>query len=298
MSTNLRSKRGDDVITAYLFMAPLLVGILFLYLIPLFKTISLSFSQSMGFERYAWVGLKNYATLFKDQEFWQSVKNTFLYTLIVVPIGVLLALILAVFLNENIKGKGIFRTLYFLPMMVSPAAVSLLWMWIYNNDFGILNNVLQAIGLQGVNWLTNSKIIIPAISLVIIWNELGYNTIIILAGLQSIPKTYYEVAELDGVPFTKRLFKITTPLLSPTLFFVVTTRIIFTLKQFEIVYIMIDEFNPIKAAGQTMLMKYYTHGFEMQQKGYSSAIAIIILLIILIVTAINFLFEKKLVHYN
>ena len=164
------------------------------------------------------MGMYNYMTLFGDEEFWKSLMNTCIYTVVTVPVGVILSLVTAVFLNASIKGKSFFRVLYFLPVISAPAAVAMVWRWLYNSDFGLINYILSVLHIQGPNWIADSRVVLGSVMIVGIWSLVGYNMVILLAGLQDIPGSYYEAAQIDGADSLKQFLHITVPLVSPTLF--------------------------------------------------------------------------------
>jgi multiple sugar transport system permease protein len=275
-----------------------MIGLFVLNIWPVFKTMYLSFTTTEGFNNTRWVGNANYVKLIGDTAVWQSTWNTILFTLIVVPVGVFLSLVVAALLNSKIKGKGIYRTIYFLPMVVAPAAVALLWKWLFNADYGLINYTLSVFGINGIQWLTDPKYALLSVCIVGIWSTLGYNMVILLAGLQNIPGTYYEAADIDGAGAVQKFFFITVPMVSPTLFFVVITQIMAALKQFDLVYMMADETNPALESVRTILYLFYENAFVVNDKGYASAIVVLAFLIIMVVTAIQFWLQKKWVHYE
>lgn len=189
---------------AYMFLAPSVILICVLNLWPIIQTIWFSLNKVQGFQTPEWVGLGNYMAAFKNQDLLMALKNTVIYTVVTVPVGVFLSLITAVFLNTSIKCKGFFRVCYFLPVISAPAAVAMVWKWLYNSDFGIINFLLSKIGIDGPNWLGDSKTILLSVMIVGIWSMVGYNMVILLAGLQNIPRSYYEAAQIDGASGWKR----------------------------------------------------------------------------------------------
>lgn len=215
-----------------------------------------------------------------------------------VPVGVFLSLITAVFLNTSIKCKGFFRVCYFLPVISAPAAVAMVWKWLYNSDFGIINFLLSKIGIDGPNWLGDSKTILLSVMIVGIWSMVGYNMVILLAGLQNIPRSYYEAAQIDGASGWKRFLYITIPLVSPTLFFVILTTMISSLQVFDHIYMMIDKSNPALKSVESIVYLFYNYTFVQYDKGLGSAVATILLFIVLILTCIQMYAQKKWVIYQ
>ena len=179
----------------YLMIAPTILGLIILNVYPFVETIILSFSSKKVFGGTKFVGLANYIKMFSSPEFWRATWNTLLFCILTVPGGVLLALIIAVLLNSKIKGKVVFRAIFFLPMVVSPAAVAMVWKWMFNSDYGIINTLLHT----NINWTTNPNVVIFTVAIVAIWSALGYDAVLLLSGIQNISKSYYEAASLDEV---------------------------------------------------------------------------------------------------
>ena len=278
--------------------APTVIGLCVLNIYPFFYTIWLSLMKSQGLGKAKYIGLKNYSTLLNDSMIWQSTGNTLVFVLLTVPVGVFLALILATLLNNQIKGRNVYRGIYFLPMVVAPAAVTMVWKWILNSDVGILNQVLKIFGIQGPTWIADPNTSLLSCAIINIWSSVGYDLVLLLAGLQSISKTYYEAAEIDGANAFQRFFKITVPLISPTLFFVVLMRTMTSLKQFDTVYLLVPANNPAYKQTATLMTLFYREAFEKFNKGYASAIVVFSFVLISIFTVIQFVAEKKLVHYE
>ncbi len=283
---------------AYMFLAPSVILICVLNLWPIIQTIWFSLNKVQGFQTPEWVGLGNYMAAFKNQDLLMALKNTVIYTVVTVPVGVFLSLITAVFLNTSIKCKGFFRVCYFLPVISAPAAVAMVWKWLYNSDFGIINFLLSKIGIDGPNWLGDSKTILLSVMIVGIWSMVGYNMVILLAGLQNIPRSYYEAAQIDGASGWKRFLYITIPLVSPTLFFVILTTMISSLQVFDHIYMMIDKSNPALKSVESIVYLFYNYTFVQYDKGLGSAVATILLAIVLILTCIQMYAQKKWVIYQ
>lgn len=283
---------------AYLMIAPTIVGLIILNIIPIIETIYLSFFKSGAFGKgNIFVGLDNYKRMFADMQTWYAVRNTLAYTCLVVPLTIAIALIIAVVLNKKIKGKGIYRTIYFIPMVAAPAAVTMIWRWMYNYNFGFINHLLSSIGLDKVRWTENPKIAIISIAVIGIWSSIGYSMVILLAGLQEIPKDFYEASNIDGASPTYQFFKITLPLVSPTLFFVSVTSIITAMQVFDVVYMMVDVANPAYNGTVSLVYLFYNNSFKYTNKGYGSAIVVLLLAIIMVITVIQMKAQKKWVNY-
>lgn len=283
---------------AYGFIAPSLILICVLNLWPILQTFYFSLNEVRGFQSPVFVGMSNYMTLFGDEEFWKSLVNTCIYTVVTVPVGVILSLVTAVFLNASIKGKPFFRVLYFLPVISAPAAVAMVWRWLYNSDFGLINYILSVLHIQGPNWIADSRVVLGSVMIVGIWSLVGYNMVILLAGLQDIPGSYYEAAQIDGADSLKQFLHITVPLVSPTLFFVVLTTMISSLQVFDHIYMMLDSTNPALKSGESIVYLFYKYTFANNNKGYGSAIATVLLFLVMLLTVIQMKVQKKWVHYQ
>lgn len=279
-------------------VAPVIIGLIVLNIYPFIDSIIMSLYKSQGLGPAKFVGLQNYVKMFKDKQIWQSTWNSFYFVILTVPVGVFIALLLAVLLNSKIKGRDVYRCIYFLPMVVAPAAVAMVWRWIFNAEVGILNQMLSVFGIRGPNWLSDPNLAIVSIAIIAIWSAVGYDLVMILAGLQSISASYYEAAEIDGANAVQRFFNITVPLISPTLFFVVLMRTMNSLKQFDTVYLLIKQTNPAFKKTFTLMVLFYREAFEKFNKGYASAIVMWSFVIIMIFTVFQFVAEKKLVNYD
>ncbi len=294
----INKRKVKDSLWAYLMIAPTMAGLIILNIIPVFRTIYLSFMKTGDFGKVSFTGLDNYTKMIHDSEVWEATWNTFQYTLGTVPVGILLALFVAVLLNSKIKGKTLFRTIFFLPVVSAPVAVAMVWRWLYNTEFGFINYFLSTMGIDGIPWLTSSSHVMFSVVVVGIWIKLGYNIIILLAGLQEIPTTYYEAAKIDGAGPIRTFFNITMPLVSPTLFFVVILTFIESLQVFDTIYMMIDKQNNAMSSVQSLVFLFYRYAFVSNDKGYASVIVTLLLVIILIITGIQMYFQKKWVHYD
>ena len=296
-AAKLSNAKYNEWMWGYLLVAPTIIGLIILNLIPVFETLILSFQKTGDFGAHTWAGLENYKRLLSDPAVWQATGNTLKYAIIVVPITVALSLIVAVLLNQKIKGKSLYRVIYFLPMVAAPAAVAMVWKWLFNSEFGLINYLLQLVGIQGPQWVSDPNFALIAITIVGIWSAIGYNMILLLAGLQEIPKDYYEAASIDGAGPIRQFFTITLPLVSPTMYFVVVTSIISAMQVFDTIFMMIDKTSMALESTQSLVYLFYQHSFTVNDKGYGSAIIMLLLAIIMIITFIQSKVEKKWVHY-
>ncbi|AEH50705.1 carbohydrate ABC transporter permease [Pseudothermotoga thermarum] len=230
--------------------------------------------------------------------FIKAIYNTVYYVLLTVPITLALSLFVAILLNSNVKFRTLFTTIYFIPFVTSSVAISLVWRWIFDDHFGLLNYLLSFLNIQRIAWLKDEKWTIPTIAIVSIWRTIGYDAVIFLAGLQNIDKTYYEAAEVDGAKAWHRFFYITWPLLSPTTFFLLIVSMISSFKVFTEVYVLYSGLpGPYNNSGMTMVYYVFDRFYVQQRMGIACAAAYILVAIVLVLTAIQFMAGKKVVHY-
>lgn len=291
-------REKKEWVAAYIFISPLVIGLFVFYIYPFIQNFWFSFNDVNRFNIATFTGLENYKNLIKDKELIQTLGNTLKYVVITVPVGLALSLFIATLLNAKIRGTSIYRTIYFLPSVTMSVAIALVWKWIYNGDFGILNSTLGFFGIKGQNWLSNPKTALYMVMLVGIWMSVGYNMIILLAGMQGISRSYYEAAAIDGAGPFRRFFSITIPMLTPTIFFVMITSIIGGFQVFDTIYMMIGKTSLAYESTQTLVMMFYRYAFDYGQKGYAAAISIFIFAIIMLVTIFQFVMQKKWVNYD
>ena len=295
MKKKASSRQISEFIWGWLFIIPTMAGLIILNIYPMIDTIRQSFYKTGDFGKgNVFVGLSNYKKVLGDAEVWQALWNTVKYALVEVPFSIVFALVLAVLLNKKLKGRSVFRTIFFLPMVVAPAAVAMIWKWLYNSNFGLINNVL---GIK-VNWISDPNIAIYSIAVIGIWSGIGYNLVLFLAGLQEVPRDYYEAASLDGANSFQLMINITVPLISPTIFFVLVTRIIGALQVFDLIYMMIDLNNPAWKKTESMVYLFYKYSFQQSKKGYGATVVVVLLAVIMVITAIQLVGQKKWVHYE
>lgn len=291
---NLSKRARSESMWGYLMVAPTVIGLLVLNIYPFLDTIKLSFSKTRPFGLYELRGLENYIEMFTSAEFWRANVNTLYFCLLTVPIGIFLALIVAVMLNAKIKGRTFFRAVFFLPMVVAPAAVAMVWKWMFNTEYGIINTLL---GHQ-INWITDPNIVIITCAIVAIWSSIGYDAILLLSGLQNISKSYYEAASLDGASKLQQFFQITLPMVSPTLFVVLIMRLMSSIKVYDLIYMMVEESNPALTNAQSLMYLFFRESFVTGNRGLGSAVVIWTVLVIALVTAVQFWGQKKWVNYE
>lgn len=293
----MRSKH-KKYLWCFLLLSPTIIGLCILNIYPMIQTLLLMFTESKDFGVYEFTGFKTIQKVFSDPQLWQATKNTITYAVCVVPIATAISLILAILLNQKIKGATIYRVLFFLPVMAVPAASGLLFAWMFNTDYGIANYLLSLLGIdQNIPWLTNSTLVKIPIIIIAIWSLLGYNTVLFLAGLQTIPAMYYEVAKIDGASPLAMVWHITIPLVSPTTFFVITTTTLQTLLIFDFIFTMIDQRNPAFLGAQSLAIFFFRKGFNLFDLSFASVIVGILLMIMTIFAVTIFYLQKKMVTY-
>ena len=294
MKTKLSAAARREENWGYIMIAPTIIGLIVLNIWPFIQTLYTSFCEHLGFGHYKFIGIGNYIDVFQRPEFWRATWNTIYFCILTVPIGLFLSLLVAMLLNAKIKGKGIFRTIFFLPMVCAPAAVAMVWRWIFNGEFGILNQILGT----HINWVTDSKVVMIACAVVAIWSNIGYDAVLLLAGLQNISKSYYEAANIDGANKVVQFFHITLPMVSPTLFVVMIMRLMSSVKVYDLLFMMVEETNPAVTSVQSLMYLFYRESFVAGSRGTGSAIVIWTVLLIGLVTVIQFLGQKKWVNYD
>jgi multiple sugar transport system permease protein len=278
------------------YLLPLLIGLMVFTIGPIFAALILSFTDWDLLTPPEWIGLGNYRDLFTRPVFWTILGNTLYYTVLYVPAAVVLPLLVAVMLNRPLRGIILYRGVYFLPVITSTVAIALVWMLLYQPEFGVLNYILKQFGVSGPNWLADERWAMPALVIMSVWKGLGFNMVIYLAGLQGISEQYYEAAMIEGANGWHRLRFITVPLISPTTFFVLIISIISSLQVFEQTYIL-TRGGPGYA---TLTMSYYIYqnAFQFQHMGFSAAVAYVLFVMIMLVTLVQFLLQRRWVFYQ
>jgi len=287
---------------SFLFIAPAVLLFVVFVLGPLVASFYWSFTDYNAIHAPKWVGLDNYRNIFfHDPRFWKSIRNTIFYTVGVIPTGVALSLMLAIAVDQQIRFKNFFRIIYFIPSVTSIIAISVIWKWMFAGEkYGLINYFLMQIGLKPVDWLMSPVWTLPAIMIMSIWAGIGYNMILFLAGLQTIPTTVYEAADIDGANMWEKFWRITLPLLKPTMVFVVIMGLITSFQVFESIYIMTEaEFGigGVLDSALTVVAYLYDMGFRKFQMGYASALGYIVFAVVFTITLINIKFVKTRVEY-
>ena len=280
----------------YLMVAPAMAvfGVFILY--PIFYMIYLSFFDWNLIGDMKYIGLENYTDMLGDKDFWQVLGNSVYYMVMVVIFEMVLSLLLAAYLNRNTRTNRILQSIAFTPYITSMVSVAFIWMWLMDSDYGLLNYLLSLVGIGPVGWLSDPKVAMNSLVLVSVWKGLGYNTIIIISAMQSVPGYLYEAAALDKTPKWKSFWKITLPMISPTLFFLALMNIIAALKVFETVNIM-TQGGPMNSTN-TLVYNIYQYGFEYFKIGYASALGVALRVVIGFFTLTYFRVLSKRVYYN
>lgn len=297
--TKNKAQKKIDSMWGWVFLMPTLLGLVIFYYYPFIQNIINSFSELGYFNEFiGFVGFNNYKELFRNQNLLNSIFFTIKYAMINTALSVIIALLFAMALNHNIKFIGFFRVVYYLPIVAMPIAIIAIWKWMFNYDFGFINSILLSMGFIQVPWLRESAPLFNALIIVGVWGRVGYNVIIILSGLQNIPALYYEAAKIDGAGPVARFFKITIPMISPTLFFVIVLTTISSLQVFESIFGLVKTNTSVAQGSASVIYMFYEYAFIYNSKGVASALSIVFLAIILAITAIQFAIQKRWVNYD
>lgn len=279
-----------------IFTSPFTVGFFLLTVYPLLSSLYYSFTRYAILTPPVWIGLANYNVMFfKDDLFWKSLGNTLVYTALAVPVGLASAFILGLALNVKVHGMSVYRAIFFLPTLVPTVALAILWLWMFNPQYGILNQFLNIFGLPSIGWIADYNLAKPALVFMSIWS-VGQTVVIFLAGLQDVPTQLYEAAEIDGASALQKIFFVTIPIMTPVILFNLITGIIGGFQYFTQAYIMTNG-GPANA---TLFYPLYLYrsGFQYLKMGYASALAWILFLIILACTALVFRTSRGWVYYG
>jgi len=273
----------------------LVTQILFIYF-PLGWSFFVSFFRWNLIRPMRFIGFDNYTSMFTSSDFWSSMSVTFIYVAVTVPVSILIGLLLALLVNLPwLKGKGVFRTFFYIPVITSMAAAAVIWAWIFEGNVGLLNYFLSWFGVKSINWLSDPDYALIALMIIGIWKRIGYNMVLFLAGLQVIPRTYYEAADIDGASTFSKFMSITWPLLSPTTLFVTVMQFIASFR----VFVSVSVITRGGPANSTRVITFYLYenAFGYLKFGYAAAISVVMFLMMVVFTLIQFRFSKRRVHY-
>lgn len=291
-------RRRQENLAGFLFVSPMLIGVTVLTLLPIIATFVLSFADwnfVAGMSGFKWVGMENFTKLFGDDVFIKSLKNNLIFVL-TVPIYMAISLILAILINKNVYWKGFFKVAYFMPYISSVVAVAVVWQVLFHPSAGPVNQFLMSIGINNPpKWIADPAFALSSVMMISVWISIGFNLIIYMAGLQSIPRDLYEAAEIDGANAWVRFRRITFPILSPTSFFLLVTGIISTFKVFELIAVLTSG-GPINSTSMIVWYLYDT-AFINLRVGYASSMAVILFVCVLFITFLQWAGQKKWVNY-
>ncbi|WP_226899791.1 carbohydrate ABC transporter permease [Nonomuraea phyllanthi] len=281
---------------AYLFVAPSLFGVVAFLLLPMVIVLVLSLFDWELLSAPEFAGLDNYVRLAGDGEAWHSLGVTIAYVLLSIPLQTVLALALAMLLNQRVKGVRFYRSLFVVPWMATPIVLALIWNWIFDPRDGAINSALALVGVTGPDWLSDPTWALPAVALVSVWQYTGYNMLFFLAGLQGIPKELHDAAETDGATPAQRFWRVTLPLLNPTMFFVSVTNLIGAFQVFDTIYAMTAG-GPSQTT-EVINFRIYQTAFKEFDFGYAATLSTLLFLIIFLVTMAQVRFFGKRTTYD
>lgn len=287
--------RTRDTIAFFLFISPWLIGFVVFTIVPMLASLFISFTDWNILTPPVWSGTKNFQTIFSDPLFYKSIQVTLTYTLFSVPLNIILSIFVAMLLNNALPGMRLFRTIFYLPAIVSGVVISVIWLWIYNPDYGLINGFLAMFGIEGPGWVYDENWALPSLIIMSLWG-IGTNIVLYLAGLQSISTEFYEAAHIDGANFWQRLIYITLPSMSPVLLFTTLTGIINSLQTFTQAFVMTDG-GPNNATN-FYAFYIYNNAFVWRKMGEACAQAWILFIIIFILTMITLKVSNGHVHYG
>lgn len=279
------------------FVSPWLVGFLGLTLYPLVASLYYSFCDYDVLSRPVWIGTSNYRDLAGDEVFWKSLGNTLFFAGSSLPIGLALSFAIALLLNRPVRGRNLFRTLFFVPSMVPAVAVGMIWLWLFNGQFGLVNYGLSWLGIAGPNWLTDPHWTKPALVLTTLW-QIGGTVVIYLAALQEVPRHLYEAATIDGASRLRQVWNVTLPMISPVIYFNLIVGIIGALQVFAGPYVMLGPRGGPDRSALFYAVYLYQNAFQYNQMGYASAMGWVLFLIVLALTAIATLVARRFVYHD
>jgi len=288
----VRSRK--EFVAAILFLLPNLAGFLLFLLGPAIGSFFIAMTDWALLDDPEFVGLRNFGRLLDDPRFWVTLRNTAYYVFVRVPLNIVISLVLAVLLNKNIRGRNFFRTLLFLPVVLSLVSVAVIWRPLVLSD-GVLNIALESVGISPIPWITSARYAMPTIIMIGVWREIGYFMVIFLAGLQAIPGHYYEAARIDGASGIQEFWRITVPLVSPTTFFIMVIAMIWSFQIFDLTTVLTG--GGPRNATNTLVMYIYQQGFQNFRMGYAAALGVVLFIIVLMLTIVQKQLSKKWVNY-
>jgi multiple sugar transport system permease protein len=284
-------ERNQRRLTPYIFIAPNMVVFTVFLFVPMLLAVYMSFNEWSLIESPTFIGLGNYVQMVQDPQFWQALGNTLLYTAGTVPANIALGLLVAIALNRALPARGLLRSIIFVPVVISGVAVALVGAWIFNDSYGVINNGLNALGFESVPWLTSQRWTMLSIIAMALWLGIGFNMVVYLAALQSIPPELYEAAQIDGASGWRQFRNITWPLLGPTTFLLVILGVISSLHVFDLIFVMTG--GGPGFATTVLVMYLYQSAFQNLQMGYASAMGVVLFLMLLAFTAFQWRITRQ-----
>jgi multiple sugar transport system permease protein len=281
-----------------LFLAPSLIGLATFILYPILSSFWLAFQDWNLLSPPRFIGLENFRELFADASFWQALRYTLTFIVIYLPSVFVLGLLLAIFLNQKVRGMIVVRTATFLPVVASWVVVSIIWKWIFNPAYGLVNYGLTTLGIEGPDWLFQPGSALVAIVITSVWKDVGYIALLFLGGLQAISESYYEAARIDGAGRGRLFWNITVPLLTPTMFFVAITLLINYFQMFEQVWLMPMRDSAADRQLEVVVTEVVKNAFSYNRMGYASAISWVLFGLIFVITFVQLRLQKRWVYYE
>lgn len=307
---NVQIRRKNNI-TAFLFLLPSFVGIICFSLFPIIISLIISLTKWNGLKKLSiftgmpkflkeeFIGPTNFINILTTEEFWKVLRNTSYFIILYIPLILIASIIVAAILNNTFKGITVYRIIYYIPVLTSWVAGSLIWKWVLTPDSsGIVNSLLGYVGIQGPGWIYDDKWLMPGVVFASVWKDMGFFGLILLGGLQGINPAYYEAAKIDGAGWWKNFTKITLPLLSPVTFFIIIICIINSFQLFPQIMVMVTEVGGPQGAGMVMVERIYRYAFRFTQMGYASAMSWLLFAIIFIFTMLQMKLQDRWVHYE
>lgn len=288
--------RRKEALSGYVFALPWLIGFSVFLAYPLIASIYYSFCDYSVLRSPVFIGTENYQDLMRDEVFWKTLQNTLLYASFALPVGLLVSVSLALLLNSKVRGMAFYRTIIYLPSLVPLIALAMIWLWMFNGEHGLVNNMLGHAGIKAPNWIGDPVWSKPALAMISLWT-LGNAVVIYLAGLQDVPQSLYEAADIDGASPWAKTRSVTLPLISPVILFNLIMSIIGTLQIFAVPYVMFPNGTPARST-YFYTAYLFDNAFRYQKMGYASAMGWILFLLIFALTMLALKFSEKRVHYG
>ena len=292
----MTKRKLGSLLKPYALITPAMIIFILFFIYPIVYMVYLSFFKWNMIGDMNFIGLNNYTSLFANSEFWVVMKNTFFFMLLSVGLVILFSTLMAVYLHKNTKINNLLQSVIFAPYIISFVSISFIFLWMFEPDYGLFNYLLERIGISSVRWLQNTNTAMISLVMVSVWKGVGYNTLIIISAIQKVPSYLFEAAELDRSSRAKTFFKITIPMISPTMFFLVLVNLIASLKTFETIQLMTLG-GPANST-KTLVYYLYEYGFSFYKIGYASAVGVVLMVLIGVLTVIYFKVLSKKVYYH